>query len=167
MDGAGCRRPVGTEQGDLIDLIFNTIATNTNDNMVGIRKLLKTMILQLLDGMSGFRRPLTSPFRSSQRILAIVSIIFLPCTFLTGFYGMNFDPDMFPELYLPGGTRTSWVVMLVITVATLTVFGVMGMLDCECCAQTEEGAQTIGLGGAILKASRVLGVFLLDQKHCP
>ncbi|KAI9032482.1 cora-like Mg2+ transporter protein-domain-containing protein [Hyaloraphidium curvatum] len=84
--------------GDLIDLIFNTIATNTNDNM---------------------------------RILAIVSVVFVPCTFLTGFFGQNLV--YFPELEIPGGSQTIWLVCAGIMLFTLVLLGVMGMLDCECC----------------------------------
>lgn len=91
--------------GDLIDLIFNTIATQTNDNM---------------------------------RILAIVSIIFLPCTFLTGFYGMNIPPEAFPELEVAGGTRTVWIILAATTMLTLLVFWMMGMLECECCYASGE-----------------------------
>lgn len=110
--------------GDLIDLIFNTIATNTNDNMVRERQCgwadRSNHVL--------FETHNRSP--SLQRVLAVVSIIFLPCTFLTGFFGMNIVD--FPELEITGGSRTVWIMFLAITVGTLIVFGIFGMLDCEC-----------------------------------
>jgi hypothetical protein len=46
---------------------------------------------------------------------------------------MNIPPEEFPELYIRGGTATIWVLFFVITIATLVLFGMFGMLECECC----------------------------------
>ncbi|CAI2167786.1 11850_t:CDS:10 [Funneliformis geosporum] len=37
----------------------------------------------------------------NMRIIAMFSIVFLPMTFIAGYYGMNFDESRFPDLYKP------------------------------------------------------------------
>lgn len=66
-------------------------------------------------------------FRTNEimRILTIVSVIFIPLTFLAGVYGMNFDTDMkwnMPELRWPFGYVYFWCVCIVIVFGMLFFF---------------------------------------------
>lgn len=52
------------------------------------------------------------------KILAVVSLVFLPLTLLCGIYGMNFE--FFPELHFALGFLYFWIVALIIVVITMT-----------------------------------------------
>lgn len=75
-----------------VDLIFNTIAYETN---------------------------------ASMKHLAIISIIFLPITFLAGVYGTNFEN--FEELHNPSGIVYFWQLCAVVTVL-MVILSMMPML---------------------------------------
>lgn len=65
------------------------------------------------------------------KVLAIVATLFIPLTFLTGVYGMNFDtssPWNMPELRWAFGYPTLIAAMIVISVAELYVFWRFGWL---------------------------------------
>ena len=54
------------------------------------------------------------------KVLAAISTIFLPLTFLAGVYGMNFD--YLPELHYKWAYPALWLVFLLITVGLLAFF---------------------------------------------
>lgn len=54
------------------------------------------------------------------QVLTIVTAIFVPLSFLTGLYGMNFD--VIPELKQPNGYFFLWAFMLLITIGMLWWF---------------------------------------------
>ena len=60
------------------------------------------------------------------KLLTVVASIFIPLTFLTGLYGMNFDREVsrfnMPELGWGYGYPALWVLMLTITVLMLIFF---------------------------------------------
>jgi len=65
------------------------------------------------------------------KVLTIISVIFIPLTFIAGVYGMNFSrlgadgkviPDNMPELYWHHGYIYALVLMLIIAVAQLYIF---------------------------------------------
>ncbi len=66
------------------------------------------------------------------KVLTIISVIFIPLTFIAGIYGMNFArvdpvtnkvmPDNLPELYQPHGYITALSVMFIIAVIQVIVF---------------------------------------------
>ncbi len=66
-------------------------------------------------------------FRTNEimRILTIVSVLFIPLTFLAGVYGMNFDTDLplnMPELHWPFGYVYFWGICLVLVIGMLIYF---------------------------------------------
>jgi magnesium transporter len=66
-------------------------------------------------------------FRTNEimRVLTIVSVMFIPLTFLAGVYGMNFDTDEkwnMPELHWPFGYIFFWCVCILIVAAMLLFF---------------------------------------------
>jgi len=80
-------------------------------------------------------------FRLNQvmKVLAIISTIFIPLTFIVGVYGMNFSstdpstgaflPMNMPELYSPYGYTGVMVFMLVLVIVQLLIFWRKGWLD--------------------------------------
>lgn len=66
-------------------------------------------------------------FRTNEimRVLTVVSVLFIPLTFLAGVYGMNFDLDFpwnMPELKWPLGYVYFWGVCIVIVVTMVAFF---------------------------------------------
>ncbi len=66
-------------------------------------------------------------FRTNEimRVLTIVSVIFIPLTFLAGVYGMNFDTEMkwnMPELHWPFGYAYFWFICIAIVGGMLVFF---------------------------------------------
>lgn len=78
------------------------------------------------------------------QVLTVVATIFIPLTFITGLYGMNFDPDVSP-LNMP---ETKWEYgylmaigfMVLTTAATIVVFRRRGLLGGRPPAQGESAA---------------------------
>ena len=72
------------------------------------------------------------------KVLAVISTIFIPLTFIVGVYGMNFAekneitgehfPMNMPELYSPYGYVAVWMVMLAIVVFQLYFYFKKGWL---------------------------------------
>lgn len=54
------------------------------------------------------------------RVLAIVSTIFSPLTFIVGVYGMNFD--YMPELHYEYSYLIAWIVMVVLALLLVIIF---------------------------------------------
>ena len=66
-------------------------------------------------------------FRTNEiiRVLTIVSVLFIPLTFLAGVYGMNFNtefPANMPELSWPFGYVFFWALCAVISGGMLVFF---------------------------------------------
>jgi magnesium transporter len=66
------------------------------------------------------------------RVLTLIATIFIPLTFITGVYGMNFNPHVspynMPELHWYWGYPFALVIMLLTAVATLLYFRRKGWL---------------------------------------
>jgi hypothetical protein len=76
--------------------------------------------------LDGYRGAETAKATDVTRVLTLVAALFLPITFVTGFYGMNF-PNM------PLGSATwGWpavtVLMLIITVLSIRIFIAKGWM---------------------------------------
>ena len=93
--------------------------------------------IQIMDILESYREmsaSMVDVFMSSvnhrlnevMKVLTVIATIFIPLTFLTGIYGMNFahpgSPWSMPELHSYYGYPVLWIVMLVIAGAMLYVF---------------------------------------------
>jgi len=92
-----------------------------------------TQIIDIIESFRDLSAGLTDVYLSSlgfrtneiMRILTVVSVLFIPLTFLAGVYGMNFDtrfPLNMPELNWPFGYIAFWVASLICVVAMLVFF---------------------------------------------
>ena len=73
------------------------------------------------------------------KVLAVISTIFIPLTFIVGVYGMNFmyeDPITgktmpwnMPELHTPYGYAVVWAVMILIVILQLWIYYRRGWLE--------------------------------------
>lgn len=58
---------------------------------------------------------------AGNRMAAVASIMLLP-TFVVGLYGMNIDPDSFPEMGFLNGYLFAWGLIIVLTIAQVWLF---------------------------------------------
>ena len=58
---------------------------------------------------------------AGNRMAAIASIMLLP-TFVVGLYGMNIDPDSFPEMGFLNGYLFAWFLIVLVTIAQIAFF---------------------------------------------
>ena len=65
--------------------------------------------------------------QAGNRLGAIASIMLLP-TFVVGLYGMNIDPEYFPEFGWLNGYLVAWLMIMAITVVQITFFRRKGWL---------------------------------------
>ena len=91
-----------------------------NDNVRRATSLSDDYVTRANDLHGLFTSELTIRTNKVVQLLTVVSAIFIPLTFLTGLYGMNFE--VMPELQWRHGYLTLWIVMLTIVVALLGFF---------------------------------------------
>ncbi|MBU6277546.1 MAG: magnesium/cobalt transporter CorA [Planctomycetes bacterium] len=98
--------------------------------------------MELLDLMEGYREissdlrdiylaSLNNRMNDVMKLLTVIATVFMPLTFITGWYGMNFDtasPWNLPLLRFPYGSLVAAAVMVLITVAMVAAFWRRGWL---------------------------------------
>ncbi len=113
--------------------------------------------IQLIDLMENYRElssnlmevylsSVSNRLNEIMKVLTIISVIFIPLTFVVGVYGMNFRPEAspwnMPELVSYYGYPLCMLGMLIVAVVMLVVFWRKGWLG------TDERAHGLGLAGA-------------------
>jgi len=63
---------------------------------------------------------MNSRMNEVMKVLAVISTIFMPLTFIVGIYGMNFD--FMPEIHTHWGYPIVWMMMVLIVVGMITYF---------------------------------------------
>jgi magnesium transporter len=87
-----------------------------------------TQVIDLLDAnremitnlMDLYYAQVSNKMNNVMKVLTIISVIFMPLTFIVGVYGMNFEH--MPELKWKFGYLTVWIVMGITTVGMLIFF---------------------------------------------
>jgi magnesium transporter len=75
----------------------------------------------LLNGMlDSYYSTITTRTNSVVKVLTLFSAIFMPLTFITGIFGMNFRN--FPELEWHYGFQGSLIMMVVVIIVMITIF---------------------------------------------
>ncbi|MCC6624211.1 MAG: magnesium/cobalt transporter CorA [Deltaproteobacteria bacterium] len=100
-------------------------------------------VLRVIDLVEGYRETvgsmtelymstMSNRLNETMRLLAVISTIFIPLTFIAGVYGMNFDPDAgsmnMPELRSPAGYPVIMAIMALIGGGMLYFFWRRGWL---------------------------------------
>ena len=101
------------------------------DHTVQILDLLETYRELGADLIDMYLSMVSNRTNEIMRVLTVISVIFIPLTFIAGLYGMNFDtksPWNMPELTWSLGYPFSLVVMLVVAVGQLLFFRRRGWL---------------------------------------
>jgi magnesium transporter len=92
-------------------------------NMVGtLEHVLQDLLVDrdiLSESLNLYMSVVSHRTNTVMRRLTVVSVIFLPLTFLCGVYGMNFDN--LPELHWHHGYLYFWLIVLVLVVGLLTL----------------------------------------------
>jgi magnesium transporter len=143
------RRTVFAERDKVNDLLRTASALIRDQTKLYLRDTYDHTI-QVMDLVESYKEIVASlmeiylssvSFRLNQvmKVLAIISTIFIPLTFIVGVYGMNFsytDPVSgevlswnMPELYSPFGYAGVMLFMLVLVVIQLVIFWRKGWLD--------------------------------------
>jgi magnesium transporter len=83
------------------------------DTIESYRDLLASMLDVYLSSIS-------NRTNETMKVLTIIATIFIPLTFITSIFGMNFE--FMPELHWRWGYPVVWLVMLVVTGGLLVYF---------------------------------------------
>ena len=99
-------------------------------NMVGtIERVLQDVLVDrdiLAGALNNYMSMVAHQTNKVMSKLTVVSVIFMPLTFLCGIYGMNFD--VLPELHWDYGYLGFWIVVAVIVIALLRIMRKMKLL---------------------------------------
>lgn len=114
----------------VVHLIENESGFIADDNLKYFRDLSDLVIqasetieiyqVMLNDQMMIYHATLDSRANEIMKVLTVFSAFFIPLTFLTGVYGMNFDN--FPELHFQYGYLYFWILAIVITLGLVIYF---------------------------------------------
>jgi len=91
-------------QGDIVDHIHEII--ESIDALEEDAKMLSELVFNSI----------THSTNETMKSLALLSMVFLPITFLAGIYGMNFD--YFPEIHLGHGIYHFWYLAVLMILTT-------------------------------------------------
>jgi magnesium transporter len=123
----------------LVDVLARLIANPSNRVASGTRPYLRDCqdhVLQVIDQIDSFKQTssdlmnqyhslMTHKLNETMKVLTMIATIFIPLTFITSIYGMNFDtrsPWNMPELRSPYGYPVILGLMGAMTVAMLVYF---------------------------------------------
>lgn len=112
---------------------------DTYDHTIQVMDLVESYKEIVASLMDIYLSNVSNRLNQVMKVLAIISTIFIPLTFIVGVYGMNFSmtdpvtgeqlPMNMPELYSPYGYPAVMIFMLVVVIIQLFVFWRKGWLD--------------------------------------
>ncbi len=112
---------------------------DTYDHTIQVMDLVESYKEIVASLMDIYLSSVSNRLNQIMKVLAVISTIFIPLTFIVGVYGMNFSrvdpitgkemPLSMPELYSPYGYLGIWLVMTIIAVGLLIVFKKRGWLE--------------------------------------
>lgn len=111
---------------------------DTYDHTIQVMDLVESYKEIVASLMDIYLSNVSNRLNQVMKVLAIISTIFIPLTFIVGVYGMNFsatDPNgkplplNMPELYAPYGYPAVMIFMLIVVVIQLIIFWRKGWLD--------------------------------------
>lgn len=103
-----------------------------HDHVVQVLDMTETMRELCASLLESYMSSVSLRMNEIMQVLTVMSTIFIPLTFISGLYGMNFKTEVsvwnMPELSHPWGYPAVLLLMLTITVALLVYFRRMGWL---------------------------------------
>ncbi len=102
------------------------------DHVVQIMELVEAYREVGADLRDAYLSSVSNRMNDVMRVLTVISTIFIPLTFMTGVYGMNFDPDAgpwnMPELRWPWGYALVWGAIALVSAGMVYFFWRRGWL---------------------------------------
>ena len=86
----------------------------------GVDQAIETYREMLSDQLNIYHSSVSNRMNDVMRVLTIFAAIFIPLTFITGIYGMNFDN--LPELHFEYGYHIFWGVIVAVAGGMLYFF---------------------------------------------
>ena len=112
---------------------------DTYDHTIQVMDLVESYKEITASLMDIYLSSVSNKLNAVMKVLAVISTIFIPLTFIVGVYGMNFpnvDPETgqklplnMPELYSPYGYVGVMLFMLILVLIQLYVFWRKGWMD--------------------------------------
>jgi len=107
-------RKLAREESDIITTITRQYFKDIHERLLQILEQFKDFRELANNLMDLHHLNLSQRTNSVMQLLTIVSTVFIPLTFITGVYGMNFDS--MPELHWQYGYIGVWILMVIITI---------------------------------------------------
>lgn len=105
------------------------------DHVLQVIDQIESLRLSSSDLMNQYHSQMTHKLNETMKVLTIIATIFIPLTFITSIYGMNFDTNVshlnMPELHWAYGYPFVLVAMAVIAIGMLYYFQRKGWLTAE------------------------------------
>ena len=112
---------------------------DTYDHIIQVMDLVESYKEITASLMDIYLSSVSNRMNQIMKVLAVISTIFIPLTFIVGVYGMNFStvdpvtgkilPLNMPELYSPYGYAFVWIFMLLLVAIQLIIFWRKGWLE--------------------------------------
>ena len=90
------------------------------DHINAVGETVSTFVETISDMQEIYLGSLNTRLNATMKVLTVVTTIFIPLTFITGVYGMNF-PDL-PGLNTPGAYLSVWALMAALGVGMYLYF---------------------------------------------
>jgi len=114
----------------LSNLVHEEAPLITSNTALYLRDL-HDHVMQVLDTIDSYRELVASlmdlylsqasnRMNNVMKVLTVISVIFMPVTFIVGIYGMNFD--YMPELRWHYGYHSVWIFMIILVIGMLIYF---------------------------------------------
>ncbi len=119
------------EESPLINKEVRVFLRDCYDHTVQVMDMVETYRELAANLMDIYLSSLSNSTNEIMRFLTVISTVFIPLTFVSGVYGMNFDTDIpgnMPELKMPLGYPLFWVLITSISGGLLFFFWKKGWL---------------------------------------
>ena len=120
------------EETPLIESVTRMYLRDCYDHVVQLVDLVETFRELTVDLRDFHMNTVNNRINETMRVLTIIATIFIPLTFITSVYGMNFDtkisPYNMPELEWEYGYPAVWAVMGLTTIGLLIYFWWQGWI---------------------------------------
>ncbi len=114
-------------ESELIDKNTNIYLRDVHDHVLRIIESLETHPSTFLSGLIEiYLSSISSKMNEIMKVLTVFASVFIPLTFITGIYGMNFET--MPELRWAWGYPGIWLVFITTAVGLLLYFRRQGMV---------------------------------------